>query len=441
MTAAAGSGLRPARAAPIDLAARRLVLRALAHIGAGELIIVEGSQRHRFGTGGDAGRLRATVLVHSPHFYRGLLGGSLGAARSYIAGDWDCDDLVALTRIASLNMDAVDRWGSRAAPLVDPARRAVRWFGRNTRRRSRDNVSRHYDLSDDLFALMLDDTMAYSCAVFESPGASLRDASVAKFERVCDKLDLGPGDEVLEIGSGWGGFAIHAATRYGCRVTTTTVSRDQHRLATERVRVAGLADRVTVLLSDYRDLHGRFDKLVSIEMIEAVGWQYFDAFFARCSRLLRPKGAMLVQAITIAHRLYLSGRSSAGFTNTVIFPGGCLPSIEAMVGSTARVTDLRLVHLEDITPHYPETLRWWRENLVARREAVMSLGFDERFWRTWMLYLSYCEGAFRERRIHDVQLLFAKPGFRAEQRLVRPSRDGRSVFATEDDRVAAGAAS
>jgi len=335
VTAAAGSGLRPARAAPIDLAARRLVLRALAHIGAGELIIVEGSQRHRFGTGGDAGRLRATVLVHSPHFYRGLLGGSLGAARSYIAGDWDCDDLVALTRIASLNMDAVDRWGSRAAPLVDPARRAVRWFGRNTRRRSRDNVSRHYDLSDDLFALMLDDTMAYSCAVFESPGASLRDASVAKFERVCDKLDLGPGDEVLEIGSGWGGFAIHAATRYGCRVTTTTVSRDQHRLATERVRVAGLADRVTVLLSDYRDLHGRFDKLVSIEMIEAVGWQYFDAFFARCSRLLRPKGAMLVQAITIAHRLYLSGRSSAGFTNTVIFPGGCLPSIEAMVGSTA----------------------------------------------------------------------------------------------------------
>jgi cyclopropane-fatty-acyl-phospholipid synthase len=440
VTAAAGRRLRPARVTSIDLAARRLVLRALGHLRAGELVLLEGSRRHRFGAAGEGG-LRATVAVHSPRFYRGLLGGSLGAARSYIDGDWDCDDLVSLTRIVSLNMGAIDRWSGRTAPLVDPARRAIRWFGRNTRRRSRDNVSRHYDLGNELFALMLDDTMAYSCALFESPDASLREASLAKFEHVSRKLDLGPGDEVLEIGGGWGGFAIHAATRRGCRVTTTTVSREQHRLATERVRAAGLSDRVTVLLSDYRDLRGRFDKLVSIEMIEAVGWQYFDTFFARCSRLLRPDGAMLLQAITIAHPLYLTGRSSAGFTNAMIFPGGCLPSVEAMLRSTARVTDMRLVQLEDITPHYPKTLRSWRENLVARREAVMKLGFDERFWRTWMLYLSYCEGAFRERRITDMQLLFAKPGFRDERRLVRSPGDRQSEPAPEPDRIAAGAAS
>ena len=258
--------------------------------------------------------------------------------------------------------------------------------------------------------------MMYSCALFERPEMTLSEASLAKLEHVCEKLDLGPGDHVLEIGSGWGGFAVHAAATRGCRVTTTTISREQRAYALERVRSAGLSERVTVLLEDYRDLRGRYDKLVSIEMIEAVGWRHFGEFFARCSRLLTPDGTMLLQAVTIDDRAYEVEKASRSFINTYIFPGGCLPSLQAIVVALARHTDMQAVHLEDLTPHYVETLRRWRANFLRNTGRLAELGYDKRFRRLWTLYLCYCEAGFAERRICDVQLLLAKPQHRVAAR-------------------------
>jgi len=238
---------------------------------------------------------------------------------------------------------------------------------------------------------------------------TLQEASVAKLERVCERLDLGPEDHVLEIGTGWGGFAIYAAGTRGCRVTTTTISKEQHDYAMERVRQEGLGDLVTVLMRDYRDLRGRYDKLVSIEMIEAVGWQQIGRFFARCSDLLTPHGVMLLQAITIDDRAYAVEKASKSFIKEYIFPGGCLPSLEVITRHVARRTDLQTVGLQDITPSYVETLRRWRHNFAAHSEELAALGYDERFQRIWELYLAYCEGGFAERRICDIQLLLAKP--------------------------------
>jgi cyclopropane-fatty-acyl-phospholipid synthase len=280
---------------------------------------------------------------------------------------------------------------------------------RRTRQRSRRDIAAHYDLGNHLFERMLDPTMMYSCALFDRPGMSLHDASVAKLDRVCDRLQLGPEDRVLEIGTGWGGFAVHAAATRGCRVVTTTISREQHDYAVERVRQAGVADLVTVLMRDYRDLRGRFDKLVSIEMIEAVGWQHIGRFFARCSDLLSSHGAMLLQAITIDDRAYEVEKASKSFIREYIFPGGCLPSLEVIMRNVARRTDLQAVGLEDITTSYVETLRRWRHNFAGHSAELARLGYDERFQRIWTLYLAYCEAGFAERRICDVQLLLAKP--------------------------------
>ena len=298
--------------------------------------------------------------------------------------------------------------------MLIPVQRWARWLARNTPGRSRKRIAAHYDLGNELFSQFLDPTMMYSCAVFESPEATLEEASLAKLERVCAKLELGPEDHVLEIGTGWGGFALYAAEHYGCRVTTTTISAEQHAYASERVREAGLEDRVTVLLEDYRELQGPYDKLVSIEMIEAVGWQYFPTFFRRCSELVADDGAMLLQAIVIDDRAYEVEKAGKSFMNTHVFPGGCLPSLEVISRTVARATDLRQVHLEDITAHYTTTLPRWRGNFLAAADRLSELGYDERFRRLWELYLSYCEGGFRERRIQDVQLLLAKPGYRGE---------------------------
>jgi cyclopropane-fatty-acyl-phospholipid synthase len=407
-----------------DRAARWLVLRVLARIRGGELELVElaeGSEHVTQGGGRvtvgelDAARpLRAVVQVRSRRFYRQLLRGSIGLCESYVDGLWECDDLVALTRIAALNVGALDTLRRVLAPALIPVQRWARWLARNTPMRSRRRIAAHYDLGNELFALFLDRTMTYSCAVFEQPHASLEDASLAKLERVCAKLDLRPEDHLLEIGTGWGGLALYAAERYGCRVTTTTISREQHAYASARVHEAGLEDRVTVLLQDYRELRGRYDKLVSIEMIEAVGWQYFPTYFRRCSELLVNDGAMLLQAITIDDRAYHVEKAGRSFINTYIFPGGCLPSLEIIARSLARVTDMRQIDVEDITEHYATTLARWRERFVDAAERVAELGYDERFRRLWELYLCYCEGGFRERRIQDVQLLLAKPGYRED---------------------------
>ncbi len=394
-----------------DRIARSMVLRLLRGIHGGQLTLVEGTRRLRFGEAATAGESspRVTVQVRSPRVYRALLRGSVGLGESYMDGLWSCTDLVGLARIAALNVSALDRLRRMLAPVLIPAQRWTHWLARNTPGRSRRQIAAHYDLGNELFGLFLDRTMMYSCAVFESPEATLEEASLAKLQRVCAKLDLRPEDHVLEIGTGWGGFAVYAAERHGCRVTTTTISREQHAYASERVRAAGLGERVTVLLDDYRDLRGSYDKLVSIEMIEAVGWQNFATYFRRCSQLLADDGAMLLQAIVIDDRAYEVEKAGRSFINTYIFPGGCLPSLEVISRQLARVTDFRQVHLEDITAHYATTLERWRERFLNASERVSELGYDERFRRLWELYLSYCEGGFRERRIRDVQLLLAKP--------------------------------
>jgi cyclopropane-fatty-acyl-phospholipid synthase len=383
----------------------RPLLRQTRH---GTLTLREGEAAQTFGVATEDGPA-VVVSVNDRRFYRSLLRGSLGLSEAYAENWFDCDDLPELARLAALNMPALDRWRRALRPLVAVPQTLGSWFDRNTLRRSRRRIAAHYDIGNELFSLMLDETMTYSCAIFEDPDASLHEAQIAKLDRICRKLELGPQDHVLEIGSGWGGFAIHAASRYGCRVTTTTISAEQQRLALERIRAAGLEDRVTVLAADYRELDGSYDKLVSIEMIEAVGWQYFDEFFERCASLLRPHGAMLLQAITIDERAYHVEKAKRSFANTHVFPGGCLPSLGAISRSVARVTDLRPLGLEDITAHYVKTLRCWRENFLAQLERVRSLGYDAHFQRMWELYLAYCEGGFGGGRIADVQLLLAKP--------------------------------
>jgi cyclopropane-fatty-acyl-phospholipid synthase len=382
--------------------AARLLLR---QIRVGSLTIVEGRDRRTFGTGAPA----ATIDVHDPGFWPMLMRGSRGLAESYAQGWWDSPDLVAVIRLAARNAVLIDRVRALTTPFWTPRQRARSLLTRRTRQRSRRDIAAHYDLGNELFERMLDSTMMYSCALFERPGMTLQEASVAKLERVCEQLAIGPEDHVLEIGTGWGGFAIHAAATRGCRVTTTTISRQQHDYAVERIRRAGLDDRVTVLMRDYRDLRGRYDKLVSIEMIEAVGWQHIGRFFSRCSDLLTPHGAMLLQAITIDDRAYEVEKASKSFIKEYIFPGGCLPSMEVIMRQVARRTDLQAVGLQDITASYVETLRRWRHNFAANRDELAGLGYDERFRRIWNLYLAYCEGGFAERRICDVQLLLAKP--------------------------------
>jgi cyclopropane-fatty-acyl-phospholipid synthase len=337
-------------------------------------------------------------------------------AEAFAQGLWDSPDLVALIRLAARNAGGLDRLRSLLVPLRWPLQCAGTLLRRSSKRRRRRDIAAHYDLGNELFSRMLDPTMSYSCAVFEHGGMTLEQAQLAKLERVCEQLDLGPGDRVLEIGTGWGAFALHAAATRGCHVTTTTISREQHDYAVEQVRRAGLTDRVTVLMEDYRDLRGRYDKLVSIEMIEAVGWRHIGTFFAKCSQLLGPDGVMLLQAITIDDRAYEVEKTSNSFIKNYIFPGGCLPSLEAITRNVARRTDMQAVSLEDLTPHYVETLRRWRKTFTAHSPALAELGYDERFRRLWTLYLAYCEGGFAERRICDVQLVLTKPRCRITSR-------------------------
>jgi cyclopropane-fatty-acyl-phospholipid synthase len=378
----------------------------LRRIRAGRLTLVEGGACRTYGPGPAPA---ATLEVRSPRIWRKLLRGSRGLAAAYAEGMWDTPDLTAVIRLAARNSEGVDRLRRGLAPLRSPLQRAAGVATGNTRRRSRRDIAAHYDLGNELFEAMLDPSMTYSCALFERPGMTLEQAQTAKLERACEKLELAPGDHVLEIGTGWGSFAIHAARTRGCRVTTTTISRAQYRQARARVRAAGLEDRVTVLLEDYRDLRGSYDKLVSIEMIEAVGWQHFGTYFARCSELLKRQGAMLLQAITIDDRAYEVEKAGRTFIKTYVFPHGCLPSLAVIRRCLARRTDMRVVHLEDLTPHYAETLRRWRNNYLGQVEALRARGYDERFRRLWTLYLSWCEAGFEERRIGDVQLLLAKP--------------------------------
>jgi cyclopropane-fatty-acyl-phospholipid synthase len=385
--------------------ARATVAWVLSQIRVGSITVTEGSHRRTYGQGAPT----ATVEVNSPQAWPLLLSGSRGLADSYARGLWDTPDLVACIRLAARNVHQLDRVRSALTPVRAPLQYLRGTAGRNDRGRSRQDIAAHYDLGNELFQNMLDPTMSYSCAFFEHPSASLERASLAKLERVCEKLALTRGDRVIEIGTGWGGFAMYAARTRGCHVTTTTISREQRDYAVAAVRRAGLEDRVEVLLEDYRDLRGRYDKLVSIEMIEAVGWQHFGTFLAKCSELIEPHGAMLLQAITIDDRAYEAEKASRSFINTYIFPGGCLPSLEVIARNVARRTDMQAIDLEDLTPHYVETLRRWHRNFAGSADELARNGYDDRFRRLWTLYLAYCEAGFAERRICDIQLVLAKP--------------------------------
>ncbi len=393
-----------------DALARAGVGAVLGRVRSGRIDVVEGSHERSFGPP-DAD-LTATVRINDPAAWRGPLRGSVGLGESYVDGRWETDDLVSLIRIAARElreMDGVRGLVARPRGLWHRVRHLV---PENTRPGARRNISAHYDLGNDLFAAFLDERMMYSCAYFADDTVTLEGAQLAKLDRICDRLRLGPENHLLEIGTGWGGMAIHAARRSGCRVTTTTISREQFELATQRVRDAGLEDQVTVLLQDYRDLDGRYDRLVSVEMIEAVGWQYFDEYFSHCDELLTDDGLMLLQAITIDDGIYEIEKGAKSFANTHVFPGGCLPSEGLIAGCLERVTSMKQVWIDDITAHYPPTLAEWRERFFAAWERLRDRGYDERFRRLWDFYLSSSEAGFRERRIGDVQALFAKPGAR-----------------------------
>lgn len=402
----------------LDRMLRKRMLDMLRGLRDCRITIEEGNGTHVLGTpaGMASDTLVAHVRIHDSSFYRQVgLYGSVGAGEAYMDGLWDCDDLVVLTRILVRNRDRLDAMEGGVARIGCGLLRAWGALMRNTRKGSRRNIAAHYDLGNDLFKLFLDDNLMYSSAIYESEHETIDVASARKLDRICRKLQLGPQHHVLEIGTGWGGFALHAATHSGCRVTTTTISREQHDLARKRIDAAGLGDRVTLLLEDYRDLKGSYDRVVSIEMIEAIGHQYLDSYFRTVNRLLKPDGMALIQAITIEDHRYKQALKAVDFIKRHIFPGSFIPSISVMGSAIGRNSDMKLYNLEDIGPSYALTLRAWRTRFLDRISEVRALGYPERFIRMWVFYLTYCEGGFLERSIGDVQMLLCKPAARPRQ--------------------------
>jgi cyclopropane-fatty-acyl-phospholipid synthase len=398
-----------------ERALRGAVLRALRLLHNGAIILVDADGEH---TAGTPGGLSARITVHSPAFYRALARGSRGLARAYADGLWDCDDLVAFVRIAARAMERADPWRARAAVATWPLQRASTAL-RNTRSRSRDNVERHYDLGNDFFSLVLDETMGYSCAYYERADMEPVEASRANLDRVCRMLDLRPGERLLELGSGWGPLALHAARNFGCHVSTVTLSQPQRDHIEQRARELGVAELVEVIVQDYRDVRGSWDKVASLEMVESIGAAHLRTFAAQVGRLMRPEGLALIQAITTTDRLFRIERYNRTFINEYIFPGGYTPSVEAILDAFAQATPLRTVAVHDITAHYPPTLRAWRERLQRNWPRIEQLGrFDEPFRRLWTLYFSWCEAGFLERRVQDRQILLAGVRWREENRLL-----------------------
>ena len=422
---------------PLERVGRRIVERALAMMRHGSVTLIDGGRRHVSPGGSErVGALHAgpvTVRVLDPRFYSAAaFGGSTGLAEAYMDGLWETDDLPGLIETLTVNYTALTRLdgvGARFKGALDALRALAL---RNTFAGSRRNIRAHYDLGDEFFALFLDASMLYSCAIFENGAGTLAEAQREKIDRACRKLELRPDHHLLEIGSGWGAMAAHAAGEYGCRVTTTTISDRQHAATLRRVREAGLSDRVTVLKEDYRRLTGAYDRIVSIEMIEAIGAAQIPVFFEKCASLLAPDGAMLVQAIVIRDQFFKRASRRIDFLKKYIFPGSCLPSVEAMTRAAAGRTDLRVWHTEDIGPHYARTLALWREAFHARLDEVRAMGYDERFIRMWGYYLAYCEGAFRARHVGDVQLLWTKPMCRVAPVGAPGNAPG---FAPDDSRV------
>jgi cyclopropane-fatty-acyl-phospholipid synthase len=394
---------REHRPALVDRLAKRLLLSALARVREGSLVV---RGEGRFGPGGEPA---AEVIPRDPALWRrAAFGGDVGMGEAFVEGWWSSPDLVAVIRLAIRNMEVFEGAGGYLARLASWANRRRHRARDNSPEGSRRNVADHYDLGNEFYRLFLDDSLAYSCAYYERPDDPLGKAQVQKFDRICRKLRLGPHDRLLEIGTGWGGFAAHAALKYGCRVTTTTLSAKQHDYARGLFARLGLSGRVSLLADDYRALRGTFDKVASIEMFEAVGLSHYDEFFAVLERLLRPGGTALVQTITMNEQRFDAYRRRPDFIQAHVFPGAELASLSEILKSLGRVTTMSLAHLEDIGAHYVRTLRAWRERFLASLDDVRALGFDGRFLRKWEYYLAYCEAAFAERYIGDAQLLLTK---------------------------------
>ncbi|MBL6698398.1 MAG: class I SAM-dependent methyltransferase [Luminiphilus sp.] len=395
--------------------ARSFMWKVLGKLQVGSLTLREGDEAKVFGSTSEGSAPHGEVHVHDTDLYRRILtGGSIAAGETFIEGMWSSPDLTEVTRAFSANMAMLEAMSDKQNWLARLALKLSHWARRNTSTRSRENISAHYDLGNDFFSLFLDPSMMYSSAVFPSASADLASASQHKLKLICEDLELKAEDHLVEIGTGWGGMAIFAAEHYGCRVTTTTISRQQYDYTLEAVAQKGLEDQVTVLFDDYRDLQGQFDKLVSIEMIEAVGHQFYDTYFQKISHLLKPHGKAVIQAITITEQRYEQARDSVDFIKRYIFPGGCLPSLTVVSDALSRVTDMQMSNLRDIGRDYADTLKVWHASFLNKLDEVRAMGFDDRFIRMWRYYLSYCEGGFRERIIGTHQITLTKPGYRPD---------------------------
>lgn len=397
-----------------DRLAKKGVFNLLDGICTGRLVVEDEHETLVFGQPKEQACMTAHIRIHHRRFYRDLLfGGTIGAGEAYMAGLWSSSNLLDVIRLIVINLEMFNQMDNSRPVLNRLSAKIIHMLNANTERGSRKNISAHYDLGNQFFETFLDSTMMYSSAIFPSEDTSLKQASVHKLDEICRKLRLTSEDHLVEIGTGWGGLAIHAARNYGCRVTTTTISREQYEYACEAVKREGLQDKVTLLFKDYRELTGSFDKLVSVEMIEAVGFEHYASYFSACSKLLKPHGLMLIQAITIADQRFFQAKASVDFIQRYIFPGGCLPSNEIIARCVRKYTDMQIVGLQDIGAHYAKTLEHWRKRFLANLDQIKAQGFDDTFCRMWEYYLCYCEGGFVERAISTAQIVMAKPAARA----------------------------
>ena len=389
---------------------KKIIHQRLSQIKDAHIIISDGKSINKYGK---PGNLSAKINILDSVFYKNIiLGGTIGASESFIRGEWSSPNLTNVIRVLARNTEAQDKLENLFTLLSQPFLKVMHKLNENSVRGSKKNISRHYDLSNDFFSLFLDKNMMYSSAIYKSRKTSLEDASTNKLDVICKKLNLKKTDHVIEIGTGWGGFAIYATKNYGCKVTTTTISIEQYKFAKQKIKEAGLGKKIKVLLKDYRLLKGQYDKLVSIEMIEAVGYQFYDEYFKIIGQLLKNDGEALIQAITIKDQRYSKAIQSVDFIQKYIFPGSCIPSITAIQNSLTSSTDLVINDIRDIGHHYARTLADWRKRFLKNKQEIRKLGFDDKFLRMWLFYFAYCEGGFEEKVISDIHLHITKPGYR-----------------------------
>ena len=394
---------------------KKIVISKLNKISIGSLSLQDGKSRYTFGDQKNK-KLHAEICVHDPKFYRFIVfGGSIGSSEAFMSGYWSSPNLTNVIRLFAVNAHLTDELESKFNFLIRPFFRVIHYLNKNSQRNSKRNISAHYDLSNKFFKLFLDETMMYSSAIFKTRNQTLKAASLNKLNIICQKLNLKPTDHVVEIGSGWGGFAIFAAENYGCKVTTTTISQQQYSYTRNLINKKKLGKKITLLFEDYRNLEGRYDKLVSIEMIEAVGHHYYHEYFKKINSLLKPDGIALIQAITIRDQRYSQALQNVDFIQKYIFPGSCIPSIEIIQKNLTKETDMIISDLENINHHYAKTLNLWQKAFNKNQNKIIKLGFDERFIRMWNFYFSYCEGGFAERVINDFHILMSKPLNRTSQ--------------------------